>query len=277
MKIFGVDYSGARSDRNTWLTQGFLRDGALELESCRPIVRDELTELLANAPAPAVAALDFPFSVPASFARCWLGEASTMPQLWRAASRMEYSDFLALRDEFVANHGEPKRLADTYFPECYSCLHKANPNMVPMTFRGMQMLHRLYAAGCAVPPLPDASAGRAVLLEAMPGAALRAFGLPYKGYKKGMKALELRQRVLDGLCHRSTVPVPNLADFSALCLASDDCLDSVVAAVVAVLWARDPSLFRLPSAEASQDIEPLPLLEGWLYAPVHLHQPAAPG
>ena len=199
MKIFGVDYSGARSDRNTWLTQGFLRDGALELESCRPIVRDELTELLANAPAPAVAALDFPFSVPASFARCWLGEASTMPQLWRAASRMEYSDFLALRDEFVANHGEPKRLADTYFPECYSCLHKANPNMVPMTFRGMQMLHRLYAAGCAVPPLPDASAGRAVLLEAMPGAALRAFGLPYKGYKKGMKALELRQRVLDGL------------------------------------------------------------------------------
>ena len=274
MKIIGVDFSGARTDRNTWLTRGVLRDGSLELEGCSPIRRSQLADLLADTPAPAVAALDFPFSVPVSFASRWSPEATNMPQLWRAASQMEYGDFLALRDDFVADHGEPKRLADTHFPECYSCLHKANPNMVPMTFRGMQMLDRLWAAGCSVPPLPPTSGEGAVLLEAMPGAALRAFGLPYKGYKKGVKAPELRQRILDELSHRSTVPVPNLSDFAALCLASDDCLDSVVAAVVAVLWARDTGLFRLPTTQDSPDFDPSPLLEGWLYAPVFLHSPS---
>ncbi|GIT69326.1 MAG: hypothetical protein Ct9H300mP27_04300 [Chloroflexota bacterium] len=53
------------------------------------------------------------------------------------------NDFLFFRDEFVKQHGEPKRFGDTLYPECYSCLHKANPNLVPMTFYGMQMLDQL--------------------------------------------------------------------------------------------------------------------------------------
>ena len=95
-----------------------------------------------------------------------------MPQLWEAAAVMDLPEFLALRDNFVAEHGEPLRRGDLYFPECYSCLHKANPNMVPMTFRGMQMLDGLWRAGCRVPPLPDQGRSGPVLLECMPGAAL---------------------------------------------------------------------------------------------------------
>ncbi|GIT45323.1 MAG: hypothetical protein Ct9H300mP11_32590 [Chloroflexota bacterium] len=70
-------------------------------------------------------------------------------------ARMDLQDFMAIRDEFVPEHGEPYRRGDLYFPECYSCLHKANPNMVPMTFRGMQMLDDLWRSGCRVPPLKN--------------------------------------------------------------------------------------------------------------------------
>jgi hypothetical protein len=277
VNIIGVDFSGARLDQNTWLARGWLDGEVLVLSECRPVTRSQLTGLLADATGPAVAALDFPFAVPREFARFWQPDAATMPDLWADASGMDFSQFLALRNQFVACHGEPKRLADTYFPECYSCLHLANPNMVPMTFRGMQMLHQLWLTGCAVPPLPaslEASEAPTVLLEAMPGAALRAFGLPYKGYKKGMRALQLRRAILDGLADSSSVKVQGLSPFLELCLNNHDCLDSVVAAVVAALWARDPGLFRCPLQEGNPDFDPAVMLEGWLYAPVYVNRPA---
>ena len=230
-----------------------------------------------------MAALDFPFSVPQVFAERWLPDAKTMPDLWRAAAAMDLPDFMHLRDEFVAQHGEPFRRGDGYFPECYSCLHKANPNMVPMTFRGMRMLNGLWQAGCRVPPLPDGGHPGPLLLESMPGAALRAFGLPFKGYKKGQRAVELRRKILDGLERRSGVKIPNLAWFDDRCIGNDDCLDSVVASVAACLWSLNHALFRLPQdgpgdpttrgGTPHSDGNELAAarLEGWLYAPVFLN------
>ncbi|MBC8281936.1 MAG: DUF429 domain-containing protein [Chloroflexi bacterium] len=280
--VLGVDYSGAKADKNTWATQGILNDGVLTLESCQATHRAELTSLLSSLPGTAVAALDFPFSVPESFAEDWLPGAKAMPDLWSAAAAMEFSDFLVLRDRFVAQHGEPYRRGDYYFPECYSCLHKANPNMVPMTFRGMQMLHDLWQAGCRVPPLPDSDQTGPVLLESMPGAALRAFELPFKGYKKGRSALELRGKILDGLAANSGIPIANLGQFRNQCLENDDCLDSVVAAVAACLWASDQLQFRQPKSgpgdatkrggvpDPNENELTTACLEGWLYAPVFL-------
>ena len=168
MQILGVDFSGAQTDRNTWLARGSLRGNTLSFDSCRPVKRAKLTDELAKCAGPTVAALDFPFSVPREFARFWQGQHppifetpifETMPDLWAAAAGMDWNDFSALRDAFVARYGELKRSCDP--PESYSCLHRVNPNMVPMTFRGMQMLHRLWAGNTAnpmsAPPLPDRS------------------------------------------------------------------------------------------------------------------------
>ena len=289
--ILGVDYSGAKADKNTWVTQGVWEDGVLTLESCQPLPRAALSELLASLPGTAVAALDFPFSVPESFARRWLPQAAedlAMPQLWAAAAAMNFEEFLSLRDEFVAQHGEPLRRGDLYLTECYSCLHKTNPNMVPMTFRGMQMLDGLWRAGCRVPPLPGRDRAGPVLLESMPGAALRAFGLPYKGYKKGRCAFKLRRRILDGLETQSGVAVANLAEFSDCCIGNDDCLDSVVAAVAACLWAKDQGLFRSPqdgpgeatrrggTPDPAENELAAARLEGWIYAPMPLSNLASP-
>ena len=173
--------------------------------------------------------------------------------------------------------------ADLYFPECYSCLHKFNPNMVPMTFRGMQMLHRLWHEGCRVPPLDDSGRIGPVLLESMPGAVVNALGLPHKGYKNGTRRHELRRQILGGLPGRAGVAVENLDQFRDQYLESHDCLDSLVAAVAAALWTRDPSAFRrpgdhgqqtpsLPGRQASPEAMAMSeldaaRLEGWIYAP----------
>jgi len=286
--ILGVDYSGAKADKNTWVTRGTFSNETdagetLVIESCTATRRADLAALLAAAPGNTVAALDFPFSVPREFACWWHAAAKSMPDLWQAAASMDLPDFMALRDEFVAGHGEPYRRGDLYFPECYSCLHRANPNMVPMTFRGMQMLDGLWRAGSRVPPLTEDTRKGPLLLESMPGAALRAMRLPFKGYKKGKNAVELRRQILDGLETRSGVAVPNLKRFRNDCIGNDDCLDSVVAAVAGCLWSRDDSLFRLPQdgpgdatkrgGTPSHDENELDTarLEGWLYAPVFLN------
>ena len=280
IKILGVDFSGAAPDNNTWMAQGWLSSAGLELVDCRRVSREEVANTLEGSPGGSVAALDFPFAVPKDFAGYWMPQARSMPELWKAASGMDFPSFMALRDSFVAVHGESKRLCDERFPECYSCLHKANPNMVPMTFRGMQMLDRLWAWGCQVPPLTPEDPDKPVLLEAMPGAALKAMGLPHKGYKNGVRALDLRHQILEGLPQRSGLAMPNLDGFKEQCLFSHDCLDAVVAAVIAALWVRQPELFwrpedsspEDPSRHEGEDSLELASLEGWLYAPVNINR-----
>ena len=274
VQILGVDFSGAKAERNTWLTQGRLEGRILTLENCRSVRRHDLTEILSACSGKAIAALDFPFATPKPFADFWTPGSRAMPDLWAAAAGLEYAEFLALRDEFVACQGEPKRACDP--PESYSCLHMVNPIMVPMTFHGMRMLHQLWtgktANPIAVPPLPmNSTAGigdATVLLEVMPGAVLRRLGLPFKGYKSGSKALERRRQVVSELPDRA-IPVRfQFGEFEDLVLRNHDALDSVVAALTAAHWAVDRSRFLQPPVEGEPGFDPITLLEGWLYTPI---------
>ena len=158
--------------------------------------------------------------------------------------------------------------------------------MVPMTFRGMQMLQSLWNAGCRVPPLEDSGRTGPLLLESMPGAVINSLGLPHKGYKNGRRAPELRQQVLDGLPKRSGVAITNLDECRDQYLENHDCLDSLVAAVAAAMWAGGPDTFRrpgdtdgstpaLPRRQASTAAMAMTelaaaRLEGWIYAPYPL-------
>jgi hypothetical protein len=196
-----------------------------------------------------------------------------MPDLWSAAADIDYDKFLALRDEFVSKHGEPKRACDP--SESYSCLHMVNPIMVPMTFHGMRMLRRLWFGetlnAMAVPPLAEHSrsdsAAITELLEVMPGAVLRRLGLPYKGYKGGNSAAQRRQAIVVALPERAWPIEFKWGDFGDLALRSHDALDSIVAAVAAALWNVTPERFPKPPPESEEGFDPVVLLEGWLYAP----------
>ena len=269
--IIGVDFSGAKHDRNTWSTQGRFSEGTLQLVSARRIPRADLYDLLIDIPTPAVAALDFPFGVPSEFASYLAAgtQLGDMPALWDTVAPMPLIDFIAARNRFVATHGEPKRAGDLkYHRESYSPLHNVNPSMLPMTWHGIQLLHRWHqehANRWHVPPLPPTAAPdhTVTLLELMPGALLRSLSLPFKGYKRGRDSTVRRTQIFDNLASSSGITLPNLDSVRDDFLANDDCLDSLVAAVGAAMWAQNSSRFHHPNA----DVLPAAKLEGWIYVP----------
>ena len=278
-EIIGVDFSGHRDDRNTWMAAGKLTAaGALMLDSVLPVRREDLYDFLGEIPTPAVAALDFPFGVPRAFAEFLSGQApyGGMTNVWQTVVSLTSAEFVMKRDQFVGQRPdlplfqrEPRRAGDlAHHRESYSPLHTVNPNMLPMTYEGICMLHRWHQEHpdrWHVPPMEPTgyTAERVTLLELMPGAFLKSIGLPYKGYKKGRAALEKRDAILGGLAEASGVDLPNLDRVRMACRANDDCLDAVVAAAGAAAWAKDSSRFHHPNSDELADAE----LEGWIYVP----------
>ena len=256
--IVGVDFSGAgRADRlgKTWITEGRLEGRTLTIDNCYRISRIELTERLTRRDY-AVAAMDFPFSVPIAFAEHWVGDVEALPDLWQAAHELnDRGVYRQIVDNFAPKPAdELLRVGDLHVPGCYSCLHRVSPNMVPMTFEGMRMLHFLWANGnFEVPPIPNPNGSLPVLLEVMPGAALNRFGLPHRNpgraYKKkgDPTARNRRAEIVDNLAVRSGAILDGLIHYREACIDDDDALDSIVAAAVAALWAVDMNAFRRPS------------------------------
>ena len=299
--IVGVDFSGAGPDDkvgNTWVTEGLFDGITLRAECCHPVSRKVLEVLLTDLPDTAVAAMDFPFGVPLAFAEYWKTGSSRMPDLWKAAADIEIGDFKSMVDAFKPNHGyELLRVGDLLFPNAQPCLHTGRPNMVPMTFRGMQKLHRLWQTGrFQVPPLASTSQLLPVLLEVMPGAALRNYGLPYNRYKEGpvvaegsrRKKRETRKFILDNLCMAPDLGLNLSKQIYEMCIddKGGDALDSLVAATVAARWARCEADFRVPTCDSVTNLKRNPRhkrqaspqakgmtnlaaaqLEGWIYVP----------
>lgn len=292
--IVGVDFSGAEDERagKTWITKGFLetedslelKKGTVILLSCQSVPRKKLTEKLKALPSDAIAALDFPFSVPIAFAEHLGHPGSEMPVLWQSVAPMQLNKFENEAKEFKGM----LRVGDLHCTNAQPSLKpEGAPVMIKMTFRGMQMLHSLRQSGCRVPPLDDGEYNGATLVEVFPGAVLRAFQLPYNGYKGGSKAFDNRRKILKELPKHSGVNVINLRDFSEEAMFSDDALDSMVAAVAAAKWAMDESAFKRPSGtltveESCPDTQRLQRIspgiksmkqldaakrEGWIYVP----------
>ena len=294
-QILGVDFSGARSDKNTWITKGWLTGNALSIERCCSIRRNELTDFLKTLGSNAVAGLDFPFGVPLGFAHILTTRASTMPDVWAAVGDMCLDDFIDKRNEFVgdARKKELLRAGDIHFPGCYSSLHDVNPNMVPMTFYGMKMLYQLREDYGEVPPLREGGRDGPLLLETMPGAILWSLNLPAKnsgkGYKTARDALQRRKEILNGLGPQSGITLSYRdGNITKGCLENHDGLDSLVAAVGAAMWVQPQRDFREPDGErtveevaagssrlsrASPNVRDMveidaARLEGWIYAPL---------
>ena len=129
MQILGIDFSGARADRNTWLTQGMLQnDGSLVLEECRRVKRRELEDLLRNTQGarggrPGLSLL----RATEVFARRLAPGAKTMRDVWQAVSKMKYDEFQNQCKEFVAHNGEPKRIADIHLPRKFLPTAQSQP------------------------------------------------------------------------------------------------------------------------------------------------------
>ena len=243
-------------------------------EEAHKELEQRLKKLLSNN---AIITLDFPFGVPKAFADTgFCPNAAKMSDLWKAAHSKsvngDLTKYLNTKNGLhkrLSKGGELhkytklKREADKNLTESYSPLNTVQPNMLPMTFYGMQLLYRLKdAPGFCVHPAPDNRRSGPLLMEVMPGAALNAFKLPFKTYKRDINALRERQQIVKLLAERSGLKLPNLRHFRDHCMFSDDALDSVVAAVVAAKWAHGDT-FQHSNADHS-DIE---RLEGGICVP----------
>ena len=282
--ILGVDFSGAKTNNRTEVTKAIWLDGVLKVEAYEPLprklpfVHEALQKRILNLPHDAIVALDFPFSVPQPFALELAPCASTMPNVWCAAVEKikEFHIFKNLRDSFVKSHGEMMRRGDVHFGGPFSPLHEFNPSMLQMTFHGMKMLHNLWKEGCRVPPLSHQTHKGQILLETMPGVLLRSFALPARNYKtenktNGANPRKKREEILEGLedpqC-KSGIKIQISDETRRQCLSNADCLDSLVAAIGAAMWAKDKSQFLHPrkSIDTKEEFQAAQL-EGWIYAP----------
>lgn len=294
--IIGVDFSGAGEGSivgKTWFTKGRLDGDALSIDDCDSVSRDRLEELLRTLPDEAVAAIDFPFSVPLAFAEQLGYVQGEMPALWDTLKETELDEFKRQSKPFA----EFLRIGDLPHSNAQPCLHYGRPIMVNMTLCGMQMLHRLYRTGrFEVPPLPSLAPNLPVLLEVMPGAALKAFRLPCTNYKDGKPGTDRQNRretrieILSKIESHSGVRLPNLHATWDKCVenAGGDALDSVVAATVAARWARCRSDFHVPTEDIVDTLRRNPRnkrqascqalcktkidaarVEGWIYVPAN--------
>ena len=282
MRIIGVDFSGAGSHDHvgkTWIAQGRLEGNTLTIESCHPISRVALTNELAGLSKPAVVAMDFPFSVPEEFAEFWQCDIAsrcdtvvfdTMPDLWAAAANLKWSKFkddLQVKLRLVEFNGKPKRPCDPL--ESKSPLHTVHPNMVPMTFRGMAMLHDLWRRlpqAIWVPPMPEPTGYNITLLEVMPGATVRRLAGEgfHNRYKNGQGWVDTRLKILSKLLAQSGkwgLRLSGVNERTELCLANDDAMDAIIAAITAALWK-----IRVPPVSDSANC-PRASLVGWMYVP----------
>ena len=275
--VVGVDFSGARAEGGTWITEGRIASsGDLIIERVQPIRRVDLHTFLIGAPQGTVVALDFPFGLPIEVLESFFKDLdlsnAIMADVWPLIGAMTREEYETKCRELVSRtHKHPKRTGDHRHTVSMSPL---NVRMIPMTYHGIELLNSVHQANPDlwwVPPLDPGPTAleRVTLLEVMPGAFLRRLGFDtqtVKGYKNASDSLLNRERIIAELSSRARyakVNVLNLSDFRWGIKAIDDCLDSVVAAIAAASWAGNQSVFRHPEPEEMKDAR----LEGWIYAP----------
>lgn len=98
--------------------------------------------------------------------------------------------------------------------------------------------------------------GSGALAEVYPAAALKTWGLPHRGYKRGVNAAG-RNALVDEI--QAVAPWLELGEHESTVRASDDALDAVVCALISRAVTR--GLTQPP-----EDVT-LALIEGWIHVP----------
>lgn len=276
-KIIGVDFSGARTEEDTWLAECHLT-GTYELiiERVQPIRRVDLCAFLFKALPGTVVALDFPFGLPIEVLESFFKDLdldnATMADVWPLIARMTREEYEDKCRGFVSRtRRHPKRTGDHRHTVSMSPL---NVRMIPMTYHGIELLNKIHDESpdrWLVPPIDceAPAAERVTLLEVMPGAFLKRLGFEtqtVKRYKNAEDSLFNREHIIAELSSRAQnvgVSVSNLSEFKWGMKAIDDCLDSVVAAIAAASWARNQVAFCHPEPSELKSAQ----LEGWIYVP----------
>lgn len=135
-----------------------------------------------------------------------------------------------------------------------------HPPLRPLSVSADRIAHAAFRAAALFPRLDPSidRSGYGRVVEAYPSGSLRAWDLPFRGYKSSSEndSHKLRITIVDELER-----VADLGRFRARALASDHALDAVVAALTAVAAATGRATLPAPEhLDAAQ-------LEGWIAIP----------
>ena len=279
MKTLGVDFTSAPSGHKKIAAA----EGRLEGEVLRVWARRDFATLeqfvgLLNEPGPWIAALDFPFGLPAK-----LVEESRWQKSWlgyvRQCAGMGKQHFV----EYLRNYRHPVTQERRLFRETDKLASSRSPMQVDYTpvgrmfFVGAQILAE---SPCTVVPLRTGRADAGIVVEGYPKlVAMKAVQREaYKSERSSTRRpseARVRQRILDWLSTNEvrqhygfTVAVADTVARDCLDEVRGDSLDAVLCAVQAAwAWTKRRERYGVPNLARS-----LENLEGWIVDPHTLQQ-----
>lgn len=243
---------------------------------------------------PTIIGFDFPFAYPLSFTNFFTSQfdnakKSHFPN-WLAATRLIASTpFSQIEKARTAFNAEPRTLSGNLTdPKAQSPLHRINPGMLKMTWRGLQILTELkdslgfsiapfdfdlgFSPKTTDAPTPSAPNPNPIALEIYPAAALKALGLSHQKYKgRSPEARAIREQNLQGLqkLHTvkcTTINLPRLKispEHANSALLDDNAFDALVAAYATAAVILNLDAVRHPTTADLEFVS----REGWIYVP----------
>ncbi len=216
-------------------------------------------------------------------------------QLTRELASMPFSELEQAVAEFArTTKPEPLRLTDQLVsPKGTSPLHRINPGLLKMTWQGATLLLALKAIGFRISPFDQEDSNGAAtaskVMEIYPAALLKWLSLPHRRYKgTSATAVQTREEIASALARSSGMvlsphklhtvnsgrPCQLKLDIKPSlrhrCLADDNALDGVIAAIGAAISLMDPPAVSPAILEASPELSRQSHLvqrEGWIYTP----------
>ena len=255
MRIFGVDFSGARdAGRKIWLSSAQIDDNHVHIDALhraaelfgvveRAFIYPALANFIASS-GESVWGLDFPFS---------LTRTQTRHSTWIAFAAQFAQDYPTPDDLYQDGKGHGRRLTDL---QAKTPFDPANLRIYRQTYFGIRdLLVPLALSGQArIVPMMAYHPARPNLIEVCPASTLKRLNLyrPYKG--RGAALQSVRADLLDALRAQNVIWTA-AAEQSALDDAEGDALDALIAAYA--VWKALPL-----STETPTDSE---ALEGRVY------------
>jgi len=282
MISLGIDLAAQAKDTAYGVVRWYADMALAEL----PVVGADDDALLAAMQAAEWIGVDAPLGWPAPFIAAiahyqehaqWPAEAT--------AERMRYRETDRFVRETVKNERgvsiSPLSVSASWIAACAWRAGNLLSLYRERTGQGLDRIAVPLSSGMDGPPdarRPDGLVAERGLIEVYPAAALAMWGLPHKGYKHGgnttpQQARDRRAVILAKLEDEARGWLVLSEDVRGACVASDHCLDALVAALVACATASDETI-KPTTAQRG-----LAQCEGWIHLPEpeSLHRLAARG
>jgi hypothetical protein len=228
MRVYGADFSGAKSPQITYTVGEFEEDGTFEIIKLMPC--DDRSDLLGGIMTwGGIWGLDFPFSLPMSYIP--QNDWWALSQSVITASRQEFYNWLDTLGRFEGKCGAESVLCrkTDQAMNAYSPLKRVNPGLHAMLYSGLKILWYCASQGIGIYPIVEPSGRKTQLYEVYPS---------HTWLKVGMQRSTNLKAFVEGFNKLGIIKVTLPEEFHTV--DNQDIADSIVACItIATIMKRD--------------------------------------